>query len=235
MYGEHKAPFEFEREPLIVSTEETEEGIDYHREYEENIIDKTIFSKEKDIIINPIEPLNTPKALTSALLIEMDKPLVLEPKNKKKVYLTYPLEIGVFVKGKKHYKDIDIFTLVKNKYTLYGDVKTGTICKYWKSELHTSEPSPDPLHEGVLELQLYNFAEEWIEVTKSVFNAYGMVMFYDDELVSMKGQMKIVGEEKSATRFLTEPLREGMKKSLEVFEKKVQHLKGAKFIMEGGI
>ena len=235
MYGEHKAPFKFERGPLIVSTEETDEGINYHREYEDKILDKTIFSKGKNIIINPIEPLNTPKALTSALLIEMDKPLVLEPKNKKRIYLTYPLEIGVFVRGKKHHKDIDIFTLVKNKYTLYGDVKTGTICKYWNSELHTSEPSPDPLHEGVLELQLFNSAEEWIEVTKSVFNAYGMVMFYDDNTVSMKGQMKIVGEEKSATRFLAEPLREGMTKSLEVFEKKVQHLKGARFIMEGGI
>ncbi|MFO7791886.1 MAG: DUF432 domain-containing protein [Candidatus Saliniplasma sp.] len=235
MYGEHKAPFEFERGALIISTEETEEGLNYHREYEDNIIDKTIFSKGKNIVINPIEPLNTPKVLTSTLLIEMDKPLVLEPNNKKRIYLTYPLEIGVFVKDKKQHKDIDIFTLVKNKYTLYGDVKTGTICKYWKSDLYTSKPSPDPLHLGVLELQLYNSADEWIEVTKSVFNAYGMVMFYDRELVYMRCQMKIVGENRFATQFLTKPLREDMKKSLEVFEKKLHHLKGVRFIMDGGM
>jgi len=235
MYGEHKAPFLFERGPLRISTEETDEGIAYHREYEDKILDKTIFSKGKNIVINPIEPLNTPKSITSTLLIELEEPIVLEPKTKRSIFLTYPLEIGVFVKGKKRHLDIDIFTLVKNKYTLYGDVKTGTICKYWKSSLHTSVPSVDQLHEGILNLRFYNTSDEWVELTKTVFNAYGMVMFYDDDLVSMRGDMKISGEDKSETRFISHPLREDMNKSLEVFEKKAKHLKGAKFIMEGGI
>jgi hypothetical protein len=190
-----------------------------------------------EIIINPVEPVNLPKEISSYLLIEFDNPLILGPKERVRVYVTFPIEIGVIISKGKNYRVLDIFSFTKQKYTLYGDVRKGIVCKYWKSHTYTKIPKTDPLKEGIMELLITNTTEEWLDVKEAVFNAYGMKIYYNKTLVSMKAAMKVFSEEVAETSFVDSPLTKDMKKSIEVYvaKKMMFPIQKEKFVMEEGV
>ncbi|MFO8109566.1 MAG: DUF432 domain-containing protein [Thermoplasmata archaeon] len=235
MYGDYDLPFELDNDQFSITAESSEDGFTYTRAIGDDILSKDILTDKATMNISPIEPLNLPMKLTSALLIEFEKGAVLKPQSKRRLFLTFPVELGVFLYGRKEEKTIDIFSLVKPKYTLYGDVSTGTICKYWKSEIHPGIPSVDNLYEGIIELVAINNSSEWVEVHKAVFNAYGMKIFYDEKLVAMRARMAIKAEDMSITDFISKPLRKGMKESFELYLREKLPLRGSRFIMEGGL
>ena len=235
MYGDYKIPFEVADDELSLSVKKESGGYTYTRQMGEDVVSKQILTDSANLNISPIEPLNLPMKLTSALLIELENTVVIKPQSTQHLFLTFPVELGVFLYAQKGKKNIDIFSLVKPKYTLYGDVSEGTICRYWKSSVHTGIPQVDKLREGVIELVIKNGSLEWIEMHRVVFNAYGMKIFYDRELVAMKARMSIRGEDTSVTDFKNTPIRKGMRKALEIYQKERQPLKGTKFMMEGGL
>jgi hypothetical protein len=89
------------------------------------------------------------------------------------------------------------------------------ICKYWKSSVYATEPSLNRIEEGLIELAVTNTTAGWVEVTKALFNAYGMKIYYNDEKVSIKANIKLKGGQSAETEFIDDPLVEGMTKSLE--------------------
>ena len=243
MFGDYDIPLRFAKDGLSLSVERMEEVLLlYRRESGDEKAEKILPVSTEKILLNPIEPLNKPKALTSYLLIEFETTLVVEPGATQQIYVKYPLEIGVFISsgnGNDDFKIFDIFTLMKPKFTLYGDPSTGVICKYCKSAVYSSIPSVNHIHEGVLELSITNTSTGWVEVTKAVFNACGMNMYYNDYLVAMKANMNIQKKELAETEFSDSPLETGMKKSLKLYTVKQVVKKVAitttKFVMEEGI
>jgi len=237
IYGTHVPPFEFSEGELTLKSTVEEEGINYIREIGDKTVEKSLFSSEQKVTIQPVEPLNLPKELTSSLLIDFENPIVIDSGMKKDIFATFPIEIAVFLESGSPEKPFDIFTLAKQKYTLYGDVKTGTICKYWATQQNANPPEElDPLIEGIMALSIINRTKEWKEVTKVVFDAYGMKIYYDDEKVGMKGVMFIKEEDLSETGFSNKPLVENMTKAREIYRKKKSAIKGGtKFVMESGI
>ncbi len=235
MYGDHVIPVEVVKDELSISVTHIDGHLLYHRELGEDVVEKELLAGKGDILICPVEPMNLPKNITSSLLVEFEKPLVVEPRYKKRVFVTFPTEIGVFTGKGKSARYIDIFGLSKPKFTLYGDVKTGSICKYWNSEVYHKLPKVDPAYEGIIDLNISNIGKRWVEVTKVVFSAYGMKIYYDSGVASMRASMIIQGEDHSETKFIDKPLRKGMKSSKEIYIHSIQPLKGQKFIMEGGI
>jgi hypothetical protein len=235
MYGKYDVPFRIEQKGIALSMEKKEENTYYSRACLEEKTEKTLIISKGEIVINPAEPLNTPKAITPYLFIEFDKSLIVEPKATKKIFLTFPVEIAVCIRMNKIFKVFDTFSLAKQKFTLYGEPRSGVICKYWKSEIHETMPSPDPMREGVLELNLTSSSPDWEQVTKAVFNAYGMKVFYSSHLVGMKAKMKIEDDGLAETEFQDSPLERGMKKSLETFAARTLSMKTTNFIMEYGL
>lgn len=236
MYGLHGADYEKSVDDLYLLIQEQNNKIKYHREIGDDTVDKELLSADKSIIINPIEPLNIPKNITPNLMIDFEDTIIIPPKKKDKIYTTFPIEIGVFIEDSKENNPLDVFSLSKSKFTLYGDIKTGTICKYWESSLYENLPNIDPLKEGVISLNLYNSHSDYIEVHKAVFNAYGMKLYYNENMVSMKAKMIIKSEDVSETDFINSGLNKNMDKSLEIYEQRTTpQLKGQKFIMEGGL
>jgi hypothetical protein len=123
----------------------------------------------------------------------------------------------------------------KQKFTLYGEPKNGVICKYWKSEVYETMPAPDPMHEGILELNLSSSSADWEQVTKAVFNAYGMKVFYSSHLVGMKAKMKVEDDGIAETEFQDSSPERGMRKSLEAFPARKLSMVATNFIMEYGL
>ncbi len=237
IYGIHTPPFEFIEDKIILKVKEEDQQMNYTRELDDDVVEKPVISQDNKMTFQPVEPLNLPKEITSSLLIEFENPIVIDSGMKKEIFATFPIEIAVFLEGESPEKPLDLFTLAKQKYTLYGDVKTGTICKYWSTKQDTTIPEDlDPLVEGIMALTIVNRTKEWKEVTKVVFDAYGMKIYYDEEKVGMKGALSIKEEDLSETGFFNKPIEEDMIKAREIYRKKKSPIKGGtKFVMESGI
>ncbi|WP_269849073.1 hypothetical protein [Methanosarcina horonobensis] len=68
-----RSPFSVEQEGISISVERTGDRWTYRRKSGKDEVEKLILGDRKRIIINPVEPLNTPKEITPNLLIEFEK------------------------------------------------------------------------------------------------------------------------------------------------------------------
>lgn len=235
IYGEHRIPLELHGDDYSISVEKEHSMYVYRRECAGENVEKLLVAKSSSIIIHPIEPVNKPQELTPYLLISLERELVIEPKSTHNFFLTFPIEAGVLVSGTRGHEDIDIFTLTKQKFTLYGTPKSGKVCRYWKSGVFTETPDADPLLEGVLYLRIENDTPHWTKVTQVVFNAYGMKLFYDDNSVAMSAKMEIQSRSTAETAFFDKPPTRGMKKAEEHFRHRKISVASNKFVMEEGL
>lgn len=227
LYGEHNYGFSYSSDELRIDCSDV-----YRRECRGEVVEKLI-SGGKGFIINPVEPVNLPREITHYLCIELKKPVLLEAGTKTEIFIKFPIEIGVFLKGKS-VSPIDIFTLSKPKYTLYGNPKSGVICRWYESDVYTELPKADPLKEGIIALKIENSDEEWVEVRKAVFDSYGMKIYYGD-VVSMVAEMKVISKNVAETSFVDKPIKEGMKKSIELYVARKLLIEKGAFLMEWGM
>lgn len=202
MYGDHELPFSAEQEGISISMKKDGEYWLYRRTFGSEEVEKLVLGNNKHLIINPVEPLNTPKEITPNLLIDFEKTLLLGAGEKQQIFLTFPIEIGIFIseKDNKNLEILDVLSLMKQKFTLYGEVSNGVVCKYWKSQIYTESPSLNPLKEGIIELTLRNTSSEWVKISKAVFNAYGMKLYYEGDVL-MRARMDILSKNAAETSF----------------------------------
>ncbi len=235
IYGVYKPPFEIKEKNIKISMKEKGGCFIYSRVKEGENIEKLISGKNFEIHINPVEPLNLPQEISPYFMISLTNSLLLAPKSKDKIYIKFPVEIAVFIKGKGDIEVIDIFSFVKNKFTLYGDITKGVICKYFESDIYKEIPDTDNLIEGIIELSLINQSKEWVYINKIVFNAYLMKIYFNEKLVSCVSRMEIKGKVIAETSFFDKPLLKGMNKSLELFTSRRLPFIQPEFVMEFGL
>ena len=212
MYGYHVPPFSIEQEGISISVEKIGQQWIYRRTLGDDNVEKIILGDGKRLIINPVEPLNTPKEITPNLLIEFETTLLLPGEARRKIFLTFPIEIGIFIsdRGDKNLQLLDVLSLTRQKFTLYGEVSNGVLCKHWISEVYSTSPSLNPLKEGIMELTLRNTSSDWASISKAVFSAYGMKLYYDGD-VFMRARMDILNKNAAETGFELQPLRGELK------------------------
>jgi hypothetical protein len=235
MFGKHGIPLLFETKDLRICVQNQKGYTVYQRKCKDEEEEKILLAKSTEILINPVEPINKPKEITNYFLVNLKEPVVVEPRSTYKIYLTFPLAIGVFLKRSRDYDILDIFTLASQKYTLYGDQHQGVICRYWESTAHSNVPEIEPLQQGIMELSIKNTTERWTPVSKAVFNAYGMKIYYSSNLVSMKASMTVLSECSAETHFSSLPLQKDMKKSLELYTVRKLSILSSTFTMMDGI
>jgi hypothetical protein len=235
LYGAYKIPSRIKYDNLCIDVDKTQDNITYRRECAGEKIERLILSSDAQLHINPIEPLNLPEEITPYLLIEFETPLFVEPKQTREIFLAFPVEIGVYIYGRRNFEIIDILTLARKKLTLYGRPQSGVICKYWKSNIWVSKPSLNALHEGILRVKVRNLANVWSEITRIVLNAYGMKIYYDDKMVCMNANMRVLSKTTAETDFIDSPISKKMKKSLELYKLRKLPIVSAKFVMEEGM
>ena len=236
MYGAYEYGFQLENDELFVSVEKKGGFLKYSRylKQKEESVEKILASDTGRIIVNPIEPINLPKEVTKYLEIEFE-PVVVEPDSHRKIYIKFPIEIGVFATTKKSINILDIFSLNNPKYSLYGPPYSGVICRWYKSEVFPDIPKTDMLKEGVIELHLHNLTGEWVEIKRVVFESYGMKIYYGD-FVSMVANMRILSKVVAETSFVNRPIKKGMKESLKLHTaRRIPVVEKMGFLMEWGL
>jgi uncharacterized protein len=236
MYGTYGIPLNIDSAGISLSIERRDDALVYRRQLGEENSEKLLLGSGRgSIIINPVEPLNLPRDLTPYLYLDFQRPAALAPKSSSTVFVTFPVEIGVFLKDNGEIETLDIFTLARQKYTLYGDPRNGMLCRYWSTAVATEFPRPDRLHEGVMELKLINATGSWVEVTRAVFSAFGMKLYYSDGLVAMRADMEVTGAATASTDFRDMPLEPHMSKSMELYTARKLVVLFPKFTMTDGI
>jgi len=235
VYGSYDFPVKIESDGILISVENEKGNLVYRRKCMDEEVEKILIGVGGKLIVNPVEPVNKPVEVTSYLQIEFSRNVVVEPKSTKHIYLRFPVEIGVLVSSPADIEVLDIFTLVKPKYTLYGDPRNGIICKYWKSDVFPDIPKIEPLKEGVMELTIKNKVSEWVTISKAVFNGVEMKIYYSEDFVSMKALMDVSSKTMAETDFIDAPLKAGMKKSVEIYTARKIPIVGKRLEMEWGL
>lgn len=234
-WGPHKVPVYLDFEGVSISLEKCREGLSYRREGSSGKTEKAIIAERGKLLLSPVEPFHTPVALSNHLLIELEHPVMLKPRSNNSFLVTFPLELAAaFSSRKPEGNDVlDIFTLSRSKFTLYGSIRTGLVCKYWKSPVYEGIPVVNPLQQGVMKIEVNNQLAKWAEVRKVIFSAQGMKIYYSPHLVSLKATVKIYSEVTAETAFIDQPLQGGMSKGLEMFSPRFLKLPGRTLMEEG--
>jgi hypothetical protein len=234
LFGTFSSPFSLQYEALSLELAAEGGGWRYRRSFGESTVERFLLG-DGELVINPVEPLNTPSALTQNLLLELGQMVLLGPQEGHDLYLTFPVEVGVFGKHKHGRNLIDVFSLLPQKFTLYGTPSHGVICKYWKTPVHFELPEVN-WGEGILKLNIKNETDEWQEITRAVFSAVGMRIYFREASIAMMARMKVTAKKMAETDFEDKPLVEGMTKSIEVYEhSKLAMTTRRKFVMEAGL
>ena len=234
-WGPHKVPVCLDFEGISISIEKCREGLVYRRTDSSGTTEKTIITDRGKLVLSPVEPFHTPVALSNHLLIDLEHPVMLKPRANHSLVVTFPLELAsAFSSRKPEGNDVfDIFSLSRSKFTLYGSIRTGMVCKYWKSSVYEDLPHVNPLQQGLMKIEFNNQLAKWVEVKMIVLSAQGMKIYYSPHLVALKATMKIISESSAETAFINQPLQGGMSKGLELFSPRFLKLPGRTVMEEG--
>jgi len=233
-WGPHKLPLNMYFEGFSLVVENLEQGIYYRRDGRDACVEKTMLTEKGNVLLSPVEPFHRPVGISTHLLVEFDRQVVIEPRSTRSILVTFPLELACAVKKQGTGTHVlEIFSLSRTKFTLYGSIRNGLICKYWKSSVYHSIPKVNPIEQGVMQLSIQNTSSRWVELNKAAFSAQGMKIYYSPYLVSMKATIKIINDFSAETNFLDEPLKKGMNKAFEQFTARLISLP-AKTVMEEG-
>jgi len=234
MYGRLEVPFKWTSERNAITIRGFKGGLLYHRTTGAREVRKRIYSSRSELFILPVEPFYCPKMITSNLMIELTRNLVIPPRQVKKIYLKFPVEIGILAFRDNRMKIIDVFTENPPNYALYGDIKEGVVCRYYSSDVHVKPPKGDPKTEGVMEVNVSNSTRAWREVSKLVFEGSIMKVFYSDSRVTTKARASLIDDEKAETRFQDRTWIKGQKRSQKLLTPGSFQKLSTKFTMEGG-
>ena len=167
MFGEFTPPYRFEKDGLSLSLEMREGHYQYTRDLAGDRAEKAISPGLSRLLIHPVEPFNTGPGKVAHLELEFP-PLIIEPGATETVFLTFPVEVGVFVEGIRSTEIIDAFTLSPPKYSLYGSPRRGVITRFARSPRYRDIPAVEAAREGVLKLAIRNSFPEWTQVSRVV-------------------------------------------------------------------
>ena len=228
VYGKKDFGFEFEHETFYLRCDRNyarrlKVDVGIQRNVEKLVAGGRYFR------VNPVEPINLPSEVSRNLMLEFDKPVSVEPSKTVRVYLKFPVEIAVLVDGRSV---IDVFTLRRPKYALYGVPGAGVVCRYFLTEVHEKVPDVNGLFEGVMELEIVNGFDDWVEVRKAVFDGYGMKIYYSS-FPAMVARMKVESRSVAETSFVNRPMIDGMEKAVELYVAR-KFMERKKFVMEWG-
>ncbi|MFA5295767.1 MAG: DUF432 domain-containing protein [Methanoregulaceae archaeon] len=208
MFGEYDFPFTYETEDLALSIEGEGNFFTYKRRCRGDEVTKILGTTQGKVVISPVEPINLPQEITPYLEIRFT-PVACEPDSVQTLYLTFPIEIGVFLEARGTYDVLDIFTLTSPKYSLYGTPVEGIITRYHESGVSPGIPPTDLLQEGLLSLTIRNSSRGWVEVSRVVMDCSGFVLFCGD-MVTLTARMEILSRDLADVRIGDKPLCEGM-------------------------
>jgi hypothetical protein len=215
VFGEFSPPYRFERDGLSLSLEMLEGHYQYRRDLAGNRVEKAISVGLSRLLVHPVEPFHTGPETAGHLELEFP-PLILEAGATETIFLTFPIEVGVFVEGIRETEILDVFSVNRPKYSLYGTPRRGVITRFARSGRHRELPAVDMAGEGVLKLTIRNMLSEWAKVSRVVMDSPEMHL-YSSDFAGLVATMRITGREAAEVTGVDRPLKGGMSRAHDLF------------------
>lgn len=234
MFGRYAIPFRLEESGISVETRTDGQFTLYERVAPSGRLEKRLGLSGGTITINPVEPVNLPQEVTGTVEFHFT-PVALSPLSEVSVYLTFPVEIGVFSGPEDSYTLIDVFTLKKPKYSLYGTPEKGVITRHVETRIYNDPPQVNPLEEGILSLVIRNTGRDWVWVSRAVFESSSLRIFYGPH-AAVSAEMMVYSRLLGETWVQKTPPKKGMVESLRIFPiKKSLIPEKSSYLMEYGV
>jgi len=243
VFGEFTPPCRFEQAGLSLSLEMKEGHYQYRRELAGEVVEKSISVGLSRLLVHPVEPFYTGSDVAGHLELEFPA-LTIEPGATETIFLTFPVEVGVFVEGLRDTEILDSFSVTPTKYSLYGTPHHGVITRFARTGRHREIPAVDGTRDGVLRLTIRNTLPEWTTVSRVVLDGPEMHL-WSSEFAGLSAVMRITGREAAEVTGIDRPLKGGMGRAHDFFtERRILRLGTAArlpgmerkgYLMEGGI
>jgi len=234
VFGRYEGDISYTDNFVTINLERSAEIPRYVRSCCGERVEKVLSFGKGTIIINPVEPVNLPLPLTRLLEIAFPATALL-PQSEQQVFLTFPLEIGVFLEAGGDLHVLDTFSRTPTKYSLYGSPGAGQITRLHQSRMYGKIPAVDRFSEGVLALTLKNTSAETIEVSHAVFDSNSMHIFYG-EYVAMTAVMEVYSPMIARTSVDERITVSGMTPCIELYmAHRIPAVHGKGHLMEFGV
>ncbi|MDD1668750.1 MAG: DUF432 domain-containing protein [Methanomicrobiales archaeon] len=243
MFGEFTPPWQFEGNGFSLSLEMQEGHYQYRRDLAGEKVERSISVGLSRLLVHPVQPFNAGSGTATHLELEFPS-LILEPGSIETIFLTFPIEIGIFVEGLRETEVLDVFPLDRPKLSLYGSPQKGIITRFARSGRHRDIPAVDGAREGVLKLAIRNSFSEWTRVSRVVLPE-DQIHLYAGGYAAMLAMMRITGRCVAEIMGVDRPLEGGMRRAYDLFTARRIHRLGAApklpgrerkgFLMEGGL
>jgi len=215
VFGRHSVPFRLEESGISIETRRDGNSTLYERVSPSERVEKRLGFTEGSLTINPVEPVNLPQEVTNAVEFHF-APIAVMPLSEIEVFLAFPIEIGVFSGIDDSFALIDVFSLAKPKYSLYGTPEKGIITRHVETGVFNEAPPVNPLEEGVLSLKIRNTGRDWVWVSRAVFESSSLRIFYGPP-AAMSAEMVVYSRLLGETWVNRTPPAKGMHEALRVY------------------
>ncbi len=143
----------------------------------ELIVSKTIVKPTRFEIV-PFYPIMLPTRFTNYILIVFTRKIAVSTRGEALIFIKVPVDIAVYAYGAhRKFLIIDVFSINKIKYALYGVPDRGVIARYWVSEPLTEIPESS-LGEAVSLVHIRNRYDGWVEIGKILLDVQILKLYY---------------------------------------------------------
>ncbi|MEA1994042.1 MAG: DUF432 domain-containing protein [Euryarchaeota archaeon] len=139
--------------------------------YRRDGTEKIVFGKEVSFDLFPV----VSQGIASYLQLVFREPLALPPDESTDLKVTAPYDMEVRALKKDKWISIEKIPVQKEKYTLYGSVETGILCRYFESEFG------EKINTASLHLKIKNRTQKWHEINKIVFPV-NFDLYFDEKV-----------------------------------------------------
>ncbi len=154
-----------------------DEFVKYTRIWPGGSVTKMIFRPTR-LELAPIYPVLLPRLITTYIHVKLIEPILVPARGEALIYIKIPVDLAVYAYGPyRRFSIIDIFSIKKIKYTLYGIPDRGLIARYCESLPYTFIPDM-MCGEAVSLIQIRNRYNDWVEVGRILLDAQILKLYY---------------------------------------------------------
>lgn len=215
--SEEELILEFPKVKILVR--KTRNGIFlYKRVFDGEFIEKTILSKtDFKLGVYPISPVSLRLNLSNHTYLKLKQPLIISSNTERTLFLKAPVNIGIYYEkeeGGQHISTlIDTFSVLREKYALYGMIENGYICRYFESELYDEEPQTN-FGEAIVKLVVTNLGKNTVEISKVIIPVTNVYFYYGNNKAYYGiVNLAIHSKDKIVVKYTSQPVIDSLRKS----------------------
>ncbi|SRR5579885_49391 len=157
----------------IVLERATDDKFTYRRTNQNGTVEKLLSIRTQDLEMEfvPTLPIYVPSYKTDFVFLRLSKPVFVSRNSKTEVFVSMPIEMGLFFTGNEMREYFDVFACEpsSSRYALYGDPDKGKLCKFATVMPLAQEEMARPYFEGRLRVKIQNELDTGISIGKIVF------------------------------------------------------------------